>query len=208
MESLNQKLNTLTSSLELLTKSLIDQVEGFNFSNSWVDQWEYLQSQMEVFNFKKGQLINEPGSSATCFYYIGHGYLKRYWIDSDGAPCILSFDGPNSLVSDFQSLLSSSPSNLWIEAITDGFGLKSPENLHLTLRQRHPLWEQVGRRITELRYLELNERVYNHLSLSPKQRYNRFLKDHLKIAPFISQQDIASYLGVSKSTISRLGRAK
>jgi CRP-like cAMP-binding protein len=74
-----------------------------------------------------------------------------------------------------------------------------------TLYDLYPAWERFGRKVAEYLVLGLEERLVEHLMYSPEERYERLLTSHrTKIIERVPQQYIASYLGITPVSLSRI----
>jgi len=72
------------------------------------------------------------------------------------------------------------------------------------LYNRFPKWERLGRLITEQVYGYMEGRVVDYLSLSPEDRYRKMLETDAKILKNVPLRYIASMLGITPETLSRI----
>lgn len=72
------------------------------------------------------------------------------------------------------------------------------------LCQKFPLLERFFRIKTNFGYIALQERIISLITQSAKQRYQNFLEQYPHLVQKLPKQTIASYLGVSRETLSRL----
>lgn len=69
---------------------------------------------------------------------------------------------------------------------------------------RHPVWHEGGRSLAEMRFFEKCDREYELLSYSAEKRYEIFLHRHGENSQGIPQKDVASYIGVTPSSLNKI----
>lgn len=168
------------------------------------EQWGFIRNKYELLSFKKGEKLMVPGDRADRIFFIGNGLIKRYFICHDGRQFITSLDSENQIVSDFVSLIEDQPSKIYIEAMEDCEVLASCFGISNLLFEHSKIWEEIGRKITELRYVEKCKKEYDHLHYDTIDRYNLFKKEKPDIFKRITQKDVAAYLGVTPESLSRV----
>lgn len=148
-------------------------------------------------------VILREGDVADRIYYIRSGCL-RLAFNNDGKDVTFQFFFPGGVVASFDSWRSAAPSQFSIISIErselvaiDGSAFKSLIMSDDTLRN-----EYVG-------YLESRFHTYQQLFLSrirntPEQRYKELLKQNPGIVRRIPQHYIASYLGITSVSLSRI----
>jgi CRP-like cAMP-binding protein len=146
---------------------------------------------------KEGQRSNE-----ICFLLDGD---MRHYYTKEGEERTTYFYFENNLVADYIGCITKTPSRLSIEALTDCrllcFTYTVLENL---FKQSHT-WEKFGRLIAEYLAIGLEERMVGLLMYGPEERYRQLLESNKsKILQRIPQQYIASYLGITPVSLSRI----
>lgn len=188
-----------------LQEQYMDEYRNFVFTlvTPSEEEWSYHRSKMSLFKYDKGDFFIEPGQDASFYGFISKGIFKRYFINNQGIETIHSFDSKGEMISDYPSLIRGEQASLYIECLEDSYVLVSEEGLAKKLRSRHPVWEQAGRLITEIRYLQMADRLYS-MGLSKADRYQYFITHYKDIYKHLSQKDIAAYTGMSPSSLSRI----
>ena len=72
------------------------------------------------------------------------------------------------------------------------------------LYQRHPCWNELGRKIAENFFIVKEQREYEFLLLDAKARYLNFIHDYADLTERIPQYHIAAYLGITPVSLSRV----
>jgi len=110
----------------------------------------------------------------------------------------------NEFITDYESFISQKPSTLWIQSIEKGeMILLSRDGLHL-LYEASFYWNKFGRIISEQIFLNSKRRTEQMLFLTPKERYLLLLKDKPYFFQKYPLKHIASYLGITPQSLSRI----
>lgn len=145
----------------------------------------------------------EAGGTACNFYYVKRGCL-RLWFNHDGKDITLQFFLDGQGVASIESFIRDTPSQFSIETITPCvvWEYKKADVLELI--------EQLPGLKEELYDLIIGRLIdYTHLFLSqirdtPQQRYENLLKECPEIIEKVPQHYIASYLGITSVSLSRI----
>ncbi|HLZ16638.1 MAG TPA: Crp/Fnr family transcriptional regulator [Cyclobacteriaceae bacterium] len=156
---------------------------------------------------KKGEIVLQEGTVCRAVYFVEEGYLRTYYNKEDGSIVNLNFTFEGEFTGDLKSAISREPSTLSIEAGEDSllwiFDLNklSPE------MKSHPSVSRFIRR-TALQMLLASEARGNLLKMyTPAERYHYLERNTPHVLQRVSLSHLASFLGVSRETLSRI-RAK
>ena len=153
---------------------------------------------------KKNEFLFLEADVCSNVYFIIHGYLRMFYVDSTGHEINYKFIEPHNFITDFQSFLTRRPSRYFCRATRDTDLFVLPyENIH-TLYARSPQWNNFGRLIGEGAFLQLNERVEMYLFMTPAERYQHLLNTRPQLFSQVSLSKLSSYLGITAESLSRL----
>jgi CRP-like cAMP-binding protein len=187
-----------TITLDLPTKDLVAQ-----------------QSQLVTIN--KGEVIQNAGSVCNYVYFIISGEALSYFIDSRGKTTtfFFYFNAPVSTIKnlfpvDYKSFLTLTPASVSIIAVSTVKAIRISKRNFDFLISNAPLFERWIRIVNEQVYSYTFDRVFSLLTLSAKERYEKFLKEEPYLLNIFSNYYIASYLGIAAQSLSRIrsGRKK
>tara|TARA_R110002050_G_scaffold211300_1_gene347404 strand:+ start:4252 stop:4704 length:453 start_codon:yes stop_codon:yes gene_type:complete len=150
---------------------------------------------VERLAIKKGQILQRKGDTNTKVYQVESGLLRSYSIDEKGKEHIYMFAPEDWLMAD--NVPADLPADLFIDAIEDTVviaGAKDFDKGHNTVK----LIKRIG---------ALQKRVIMLMSASAAERYEHFLKTYPQITQRVPQRMIASYLGITPETLSRVRKA-
>jgi len=104
----------------------------------------------------------------------------------------------------YATILTGRPTHVNIEAIEDSVVLQFSYSELSKRYERHIGWERLGRKIAERHYISRERREHDFLACNAAQRYETFLEEFPGLEARISQTNIASYLGITPETLSRI----
>lgn len=147
--------------------------------------------------------ILSAGEIAKHVYIVRSG-CARLWFNHNGDDITLQFFLPGQIVASFDSLLHNTPSQFTLETImpteVEAFKKKDIEKL---LAEHPESTHQLTTQAFELasKYVNL---FLSRIKDSPQKRYEHLLKEHPEIVALIPQHYIASYLGITPVSLSRI----
>jgi len=155
-------------------------------------------------SISKGQIIlyiNEVSEHA-CF--VVNGCLRSYVIDEKGKEHIIQFAPENWWISEQVSLIDREPSMYFIDAVEDTAYLAIDRAFFAQLHNVVPAAREMMNMLQLYSLRSFQKRLISHLSASGEERYLAFLKTHPSLALRLPQKMIASYLGVTPESLSRI----
>ncbi|WP_417198035.1 Crp/Fnr family transcriptional regulator [Bizionia sp.] len=172
------------------------------------DEWSFIQSHFEYKSLKKHQFLIQVGQPVDFEYWIINGLVRTYAIDDKGKEHILLFGMEEYWVSDHFAFQNQVPSTLFIDCLEDS------EFFSLSLKSRELICAEIPAIANFFRlksnsgYISLQQRILSHLTMSAENRYEYLLSKLPNLIQRVPKKLIASYLGVSRETLSRFNSAK
>ena len=167
--------------------------ETFNLALPFLKEIEIKKNDFFV---KEDQICNDIA-------FINSGLFRIFYV-KDGVEINSCFCMENSITSSFDSFVNRVPSRENIQALEDSELLTlsyfNLEKLYAT----SPQWQIISRLLTEKECLRLSSRASSLSFETAKEKYQNLLKYQPEIIKRVSIQHIASYLGVSRETLSRI----
>ena len=151
----------------------------------------------------KNQVLFHPEKVNDKCLFIEKGILRGYKI-IDGKDYTHHFYFSNWFATDFKSFLTDEPSDIYIETLTETIYYEFDKKDLLQLYSQHHSLEKLGRIISEKAYLFTVEKLANMQTLDLKERYKNLVKKSPELFQKVPQKHIASYLGVSEQSLSRI----
>ena len=154
----------------------------------------------------KGDLLLEQGNVCRRLYFLEKGFARGFYCQ-DGKDISSWFAFENDIVTSMYSFIRQKPSIENIEVLENS-RLYSISYVQLQrFYKEYPEFNLIGRLITEKYYIQLENRTFVLQHLPAKERYKKLLEAQPQLLQKASLGHIASYLGVSQETLSRI-RAK
>lgn len=154
--------------------------------------------------FKKNDFLLHAGDKRSDIYFINKGLLRSYTIDEKGKEHIIQFAPENWMISDRDSGIFNEPSLLFIDAIEDTETLVIPCNFFLEIQKIVPNVLEMNTNILHNSIRFMQKRINMLLSATAEERYLDFIKLYPNLTLRVPQWMIASYLGITPESLSRV----
>ncbi|WP_415326861.1 Crp/Fnr family transcriptional regulator [Chryseobacterium sp. MMS23-Vi53] len=182
---------------------LFDYIERYSNSSLSAEEKEKIQSLLLPKKLRKKQYFLEEGNICSYTGFILKGAMRQFSVDSHGIEYILQLALENWWIVDRQSFMNQIPSKYYIEAWENTELLVLPRpNLDAFLEipsVRDMFWK-----MSENNHIASQKRVNDAISLSALERYESFVQLHPDMIQRFPLHQIASYLGISRETLSRI----
>ena len=184
-----------------MSQLLKQQIEQYTPLSS--EEFEYILSHFVAKKLKKHQFLVQENDIVNNDYFVINGCLKGYHLDNQGKEYILQFALQNWWITDFQAYFNQTKATINIDCIEDS------ELLCLSLINREKLCSEMHkiehffRKKSNAGYVALQQRILTMLNNNPKERYEKLLHQNPILFQKVPKKLIASYLGVSRETLSR-----
>jgi CRP-like cAMP-binding protein len=168
-------------------------------------EWEPLAAALVTKHIARKGCFVTQGALAPELALVISGASRLYYTLPDGEEKTTYFFFENHLMGSYQSFLTGQPSAFSIKALSALELVTFPYAALQHLYEEWPVYERFGRKLAEYHLLGTDARLAELLLLSPEQRYQALLRSHkTKILERIPQHYIASYLGVTPVSLSRI----
>ncbi len=168
-------------------------------------EWAPLAAGLQLRQLARRELFVTQGEPSSTIALLLSGACRLFYTRPDGEEKTTYFFFENHVMASYQSCLTGQPSAFGLQALAPTELLTFPYALLLELYDTWPVYERFGRLLAEYHLLGTDARLAELLLLSPEQRYQALLSSHkTKILERIPQHYIASYLGVTPVSLSRI----
>ncbi|MPS66130.1 MAG: cyclic nucleotide-binding protein [Chryseobacterium sp.] len=170
------------------------------------EKFNLIVEKSKLITLPRKEMICRQGDICSLKIFVAKGLLRNYSISEDGSEHILQFVNEMSWTTDPESFYTNRPSKLNIET------LEPSEIFIFNLNDFHQLREEIPTLsifIEELltkKTMEINNRLLVNISSTPEDKYLHFIKNHPDLLNRVPLHMIASYLGMSRETLSRVRR--
>ena len=183
-------------------KKLISLIkESIHLSSEAENHINSIGNEIEV---KKGTTLISQGQSVRKTYFVIDGCLRSFCVDKEGKEHTLQFAVKNWWISDFIAIYTNELASLSVETITDSKVIEFNANDLSEIMTLFPEFESFQRKNLERHVVSLHKRILNQLQLSASERYDIFLSQYPDIEKHTPNYHIASYLGITQQSLSRI----
>lgn len=180
---------------------ILEIFKGITLTKQETDRME---NTFKKVHFKKGDIVLHTNETVTHQYYVYSGCLRTYFIDPQGKEHTIQFAIKDWWISDYIGYFSETKSVLTIACIEDATLLKiAKKDIEKTYDQI-PKIERFFRKKMERSFVSFQKRILANLSQSAKERYINFTKAYPNIEQQVKNYHIASYLGITTESLSRI----
>lgn len=153
---------------------------------------------------KKDEFLLRKDENCKHSFFVEKGLLRQYSIDEKGKEHILSFAPESWIVTDRESVYFNEPSAYFIQSLEASEVVLLDEDFFLILSKRFPKFTDFNNRLLHNHIRHLKKRIKLLLSAVAEDRYLEFLKMYPDIVNRVPQTMIASYLGITPESLSRV----
>lgn len=168
------------------------------------EEMEYAKTLFLHKKLKKRRFILQEGEICQYTIFVEKGLLRSFSLDQKGNEHILQFSMEGWWTADLYSFFSGEPSNYNIEALEDSELLLLTNETWELLLKKIPAFERYFRILIQNNLISTQRRLMGTISSPAEQRYLKLLKNFPDIVQRVPQHMIASYLGVTRETLSRI----
>ena len=168
------------------------------------EELDFCKSLFKTKKLRKRQYLLQEGDVCRYQAFVERGILRTYSVDEKGGEHILQFASEGWWVADLSSYLTGEPSLFNIEALEDVELLLLTKTSWDQLMEAVPKFERYFRILIQNSLVATQKRLMQSLSESAEEKYIKFTQTYPACVQRVPQHMIASYLGVTRETLSRL----
>ena len=169
---------------------------------------DFFISKLKLRKLRKRQFLVQAGEICNYESFVTKGCLRQYYLDESGLEHTVMFAIEDWWTSDMYSMVTGKPALTNVDAIEDSEILSiKKEDLEMLLTEV-PKFERLFRILLQKAFVAHQQRLYENMSLPAEERYTRLREQHPEFELRIPQRYIASFLGITPESLSRIRRQK
>lgn len=188
-------------SKELLLKSMYKVI-----SEKYIpkDEWEKVKSRISVLRLKKGDYLIRENEVPDKIAFISSGIMRYFCTNSSGEEKTIVLRSEGRFISAYTSHLENKESKLSIQALEDSVILYISISYYEELLRTNSYWRLFAWKQAMDVIIEKERREMEILSYDAETKYLKFREEFPGMEDRINHYHIASYLGISNVTLSRV----
>lgn len=172
-----------------------------NFSN---EELETIIGKFKQVSFSKNDFLLKEGKIENQYWFVENGFIRSYVEDTQGNDITTSFYAATDIVIDWTSFFLRNPTRENIQALTDCVCWQLDFDTFQQLFHSIQSFREQGRTNLVNSYFSLKKQSVSMIADQAKERYARLVKEKPHIVQNISLKYIATYLGITDTSLSRI----
>ncbi|MDC7125085.1 MAG: Crp/Fnr family transcriptional regulator, partial [Spirochaetales bacterium] len=169
-----------------------------------IDEQQKFEKKLSGLYLEKGEYLLREGKPPHKVSFVVSGLFRAYYLTESGDEKTIAFRGRGKPLSAYSSFLNGEPAKFSIQALEKSLLLFITIEDFNTLCSENILWKNITNQYYVNLFIEKEARERELMSDDAEKRYNRFVKDYPGLFERINHYYIASYLGISNVTLSRI----
>lgn len=161
-------------------------------------------STLKIRKVKKGEQLLKQGDICQHTFFVEKGLLRYFSIDKKGKENVLQFAPENWFITDRESVYFNQPSKYYLDALEDSDVLVLEKNFVEKISEQNNSFAEFNNKLLHNHIRSLQKRIELLLSATAEERYLDFIKVYPDILLRVPQTLIASYLGITPESLSRV----
>ena len=174
-----------------------------NFKTTTTDI-EQVVSAFKEKTVKKNETLISKGDICRYAFFVCKGSVRAYFIDDDGQEATRYIALENQFITTIHSFISQTPTNEFVEATEQAEVLQISYNDFKNMIETTALARDLYNKQLEVAYATNHWRLESFLKMSAKERYDFLLQTNPAIIQRLSNKIVASYLGITQESLSRI----
>ncbi|RIW13419.1 Crp/Fnr family transcriptional regulator [Algoriphagus lacus] len=188
----------------MTSDNFIDYLLQFDTLNT--QQIELIKSLLVIKDYKEGEYFLEAGRVSKEIGFILTGVFRVCYYNNKGEEITRYFLDEGNFMVDLMSYTSGISSTEYVQSVTTSKILTLNKSSMDTLSKTIITWDKIISKITVIALSEKLKKVSLMMPQDAAERYDFFLANFPHLANRVPLQYIASYIGITKSSLSRLRR--
>lgn len=167
-------------------------------------EFDHSKKYFSKINLNKGDFFVHESQICKQIAFVNRGSLRTFYFNNKAEEVTHCFRTEGTTITSFRSFILQEPSLLSIKALEETELIVIDYDDLQKLYSTSMAWQNIGRMLAEKAYVSMEEYASVLNNESAKEKYVRLLNEHSEILHKVNVEHIASYLGVTRRTLSRI----
>lgn len=178
-------------------------IYAYNLSEEEIIEFQKLLPYIEPVTYKRNDYITRVGEIEK-YYYLTEEGIIRFWTIQNDKNVTLDFVFANEFAASYESLVLQQPSRINLQAITSVKAIRIPRDKFEEIISQSMILTKIKVSVLEKFLFHKFQREFQLLCDNPEERYLELTRKHPELLNAIPLKHLASYLGVTPETVSRI----
>jgi CRP-like cAMP-binding protein len=171
------------------------------------DNWEKIRDSFIVREITPKTILLNEGEIATHIFFVKKGCLRQ-WLNKDGKDITTQFFFEGQAVASIESFMDNEPSLFGIESLEASRIVLVTKNVFEELLHTNQTLKDGFQEYIFQRFKNYSQLFISRIKDTPRERYEDLIRNYPEIVKRIPQHYIASYLGITPISLSRIRNRK
>lgn len=158
---------------------------------------------MKIRSFKKGTVLLKEGQVAKLCYFVLKGCIRQYFL-VDGEEKTTNFFSEGQPVTSYEGTFKQKPSKFYLACVEDSILSTSSPEEEVAFFEKFPHLKPAALMAMEEELGKSQGMLSSFILSSPEERYLNLLKTRPDLLDRVPQYQLASFLGVTPESLSRI----
>lgn len=163
-----------------------------------------IAKEVPIFEYKKGTILLSQGEVPTKCYFVLKGCVRQYLLDEEGNERTTNFFTEEQSVTIYNGHTDDKESKFYLVCIEDCVLVTGNLDEEQQMYERFSSLKGVTRNILESNMGAMHDDLVAFMTSTPEERYKLLLKNRPEIIDRVPQHQLASYIGISPESLSRI----
>ena len=160
---------------------------------------------LKIKTFEKGEILIERGSNEPNMFFIRKGLVRSYYFNENADEITFQLFAENTFFGNVHAMMLNEPSKFTYEALEKTKVYTVAFDTFRKLMREHADKFEVDRSFMfKSTFSQIYNRMESFVIMSPEERYEKYVKDHPNIINRVPDKYIASVLGITPVSLSRI----
>lgn len=186
--------------IEILKSQYLNDM--FNLMNFTEEEWEVINDLTTIREYKKGKILLKAGQFSQMTYYVIKGCLRSYYLVGGEEKVTAFFIEKETFTP--TCLVTNKPAEHYLDCLEDCLLSVGTPEMEATIMEKFPRFQILCRNYSEELLVKQKTEFDNFKLASPEQRYIDLATERPDLIQRVPQYQIASYLGLTPQSLSRI----